>query len=123
MNCNKCLKKSYCAYIHYFDHDTSLGCIEFVDIDSPTYISTPSLNIEENKNNEDYVVEYKGIAIYKTLKAFEIINEKDVDVAMFKSVLHADNNLHTASYYNSYFVATYRHLTQEDFNLLKEVLK
>ena len=122
MKCSKCLKMSFCPYIHYFNHDTSVGCMEFIDTESPTYISN-TLNIEENKNNEDYVVEYKGIPIYKTLKAFEIINEKDVDVAMFKSVLHADNNLHTASYYNSYFVATYRHLTQEDFNLLKEVLK
>ena len=58
----------------------------------------------------------------KKLRALEIIKNKDVDVALLKSILHADKSLHTASYYNSHFVGTYKHLTQEEFNLLKELL-
>lgn len=58
----------------------------------------------------------------RKLKALEIIKEKDVQIGLLKGILHADESLHTASYYNSYFSATYRHLTQEEFDLLREVL-
>lgn len=58
----------------------------------------------------------------KKVNILDIIINKDVDVALLKSILHADKGLHTASYYNSYFVATYRHLLQNEFDSLKEVL-
>lgn len=60
--------------------------------------------------------------IKKKDDALAIIVNKDVDVALLKGILHADKSLHTASYYNSHFVATYRHLTQEEYDLLKEIL-
>lgn len=52
----------------------------------------------------------------KKLKAFEIIKEKGVEVGLIRE------SLYTPSFYNSHFVDTRRHLTQEDFNLLKEEL-
>lgn len=48
MKCNECLKKDYCTYIHHFNHDPNVGCIEFQDKDYKTYISN-TLNIKENK--------------------------------------------------------------------------
>ena len=59
----------------------------------------------------------------KKVDAWDIIVNKDVEIGLMKSILHADKSLHTASYYNSHFTATYRHLTQEEFDLLKEVLQ
>ena len=61
--------------------------------------------------------------IENSLKVLEIIKEKEVEIGLLKSILNADKNLHTASYYNSHFVATYKHLTEEEFDLLKEALK
>ena len=53
-----------------------------------------------------------------------IIIKKEVNIGLLKGILHSDLHTHTASYYNSYFVANYRHLTQGEYNLLKkEVLK
>ena len=52
----------------------------------------------------------------------KIIIKKDVEMGLLKSILHADKNLHTASYYNSHFVAEYRHLTQEEFDMITGVL-
>ena len=49
MSCDKCVRKIYCPYIHHFNHDTSVGCIEFQDRDYTTYISN-TLNIKENLN-------------------------------------------------------------------------
>lgn len=56
----------------------------------------------------------------KSLEVLEIIKKKEVVVGLLKGILHSDLHTHTASYYNSHFVANYRHLTQEEFDLLKE---
>ena len=56
------------------------------------------------------------------LEVLEIIKKKEVNIGLLKGILHSDLHTHTASYYNSYFVANYRHLTQEEFDLLKEWL-
>lgn len=61
--------------------------------------------------------------IKKSLEVLEIIKNKEVVVGLLKGILHSDLQTHTASYYNSHFVANYRHLTQEEFDLLKEWLK
>ena len=61
--------------------------------------------------------------IRKDLEVLEIIKKKEVNIGLLKGILHSDLHTHTASYYNSYFVANYRHLTQEEFDLLKEWLE
>ena len=60
--------------------------------------------------------------IERDLEVLEIIKNKEVVVGLLKGILHSDLHTHTASYYNSHFVASYRHLTQEEFDLLKEWL-
>ena len=61
--------------------------------------------------------------IEKDLEVLEIIKKKEVVVGLLKGILHSDLLTHTASYYNSYFIADYKHLTQEEFDLLKEWLE
>ena len=61
--------------------------------------------------------------VRKSLKVLEIIEKKETVIGLLKGILHSDLHTHTASYYNSYFVAGYRHLTQEEFDLLKEWLE
>lgn len=61
--------------------------------------------------------------VEKDLEVLEIIKKKEVVVGLLKGILHSDLQTHTASYYNSHFVANYRHLTQEEFDLLKEWLE
>lgn len=56
----------------------------------------------------------------KSLEVLDIIKKKEVVIGLLKGILHSDLHTHTASYYNSHFVANYRHLTQEEFDLLKE---
>lgn len=56
-------------------------------------------------------------------EVLRIIKEKEVEIGLLKGILHADKSFHTASYYNSHFVATYRHLTKAEFDLLKEWLE
>lgn len=58
--------------------------------------------------------------IKKSLEVLDIIKKKEVVIGLLKGILHSDLHTHTASYYNSHFVANYRHLTQEEFDLLKE---
>lgn len=58
--------------------------------------------------------------IKKSLEVLDIIKKKEVVIGVLKGILHSDLHTHTASYYNSHFVANYRHLTQEEFDLLKE---
>lgn len=60
--------------------------------------------------------------VRKSLEVLEIIKKKEVNIGLLKGILHSDIHTHTASYYNSYFVANYRHLTQEEFNKIKEWL-
>lgn len=55
--------------------------------------------------------------IKKSLEVLDIIKKKEVVIGVLKCILHS------ASYYNSRFVANYRHLTQEEFDLLKEWLE
>ena len=61
--------------------------------------------------------------VRKSLEALEIIKKKEVNIGLLKGILHSDLHTHTASYYDSYFVANYRHLTQEEFELVKEWLE
>ena len=60
--------------------------------------------------------------IKKSLEVLEIIKKKEVNIGLLKGILHSDLQIHTANYYDSYFVANYRHLAQEEFDLLKEWL-
>ena len=60
--------------------------------------------------------------VRKGLEVLDIIKKKEVIIGLLKGILHSDLHTHTASYYNSYFVANYRHLAQEEFDLLKEWL-
>ena len=60
--------------------------------------------------------------IKKDLEVLEIIKNKEVVIGLLKGILHSDLHIHNASYYNSHFVANYRHLTQEEFDLVKEWL-
>ena len=83
----------------------SLECI-FVDL-------TPKAK-EHNKEEIEQ--------IRKRLEVLDIIKKKEVNIGLLKGILHSDLQIHTASYYDSYFVANYRHLTQEEFDLLKEWL-
>lgn len=52
MKCNECLRKDYCPWIHQFNHDTSVGCIDFQDKDYTTYISN-TLNTENPKTSRE----------------------------------------------------------------------
>ena len=61
--------------------------------------------------------------VRKSLEVLEIIKNKEVNIGLLKGILHSDLHTHTANYYNSYFIASYRHLTQEEFDLLKEWLE
>lgn len=80
--------------------------------------------LEDYENTKLRLDETQTLSWQKEKKAdaFDIIANKDVDVALLKSILRSGESLHTASYYNSYFVATYRHLTQKEFDMLKEEL-
>lgn len=87
----------------------------------------------ESLTNENAVLEYwlKGVFYYienkeytlidisKNLKAVEIIVKKKVDVCLLISCIY-DFEL---NYYNLCMRNKERHLTQEEFDLLKEVLK
>ena len=79
----------------------------------------------ELKREDEFLGEhYRELLAYSNKKD-EILNtiiQKDVEIGLIKGILHADKSLHTASYYNSHFPATYRHLTQEEFDSFKEVL-
>ena len=106
MGCDKCLKKGCCVYIHHFNHDPSVGCIEFISTESPTYISTTTLN------NEDYIALYRGIPVYDSLKALEIIKNKRVNVDWLLETEDVEE-------YNE---SLYYELTVGEYDLLKEVL-
>ena len=81
--------------------------------------------LKELKENAQEICEWeldRLNIIEKDLEVLEIIKKKEVVIGLLKGILHSDLHTHTASYYNSYFVANYRHLTQEEFDLLKEWL-
>lgn len=77
MKCYNCVRKDYCTYIHQFNHDLNVGCIEFQDKDRDytTYISN-TLNIDGNTNSK----ELAPLEVSKQLKEFvlEFINN-DLD--------------------------------------------
>ena len=81
-----------------------------------SYYEAHDGTIEENFPDEIEKIE-------KTLKAFEIIKEKKVDVAYIIEHPEVEN----VSWYNSSFTGVlcegWRMLSQEEFNLLKEVFK
>lgn len=85
---------------------TDLEALECIVVDL-----TPTAK-EHNKEEIDQ--------IKKSLEVLDIIKKKEVVIGLLKGILHSDLHTHTASYYNSHFVANYRHLTQEEFDLLKE---
>lgn len=58
-------------------------------------------------------------AIEKELKALEIIKEKQVNVLILKYSFISEEGV---EYYNKYFGNEDLHLTQEEYELLKEVL-
>ena len=59
----------------------------------------------------------------KEHKALEIINEKNVWVVRLKSLFRkSNNNLDVLRFYNAHIWVDYK-LTEEEFNLLKEVLE
>lgn len=58
--------------------------------------------------------------IEKELKALDIINNKEVNMIRFRAVEMLNGN---ADEYNKSEDYSSRHLTQEEFDLLKEVLK
>lgn len=109
MRCDKCLKKGCCVHIHHFNHDPSVGCIEFISTESPTYISTTTLN------NEDYIALYRGIPVYDSLKALEIIKEK-TDIGI---VILGDKPKIRITYDGQ---LRFYDISQEEYDLLKEVL-
>ena len=87
---------------------TDLEALEMIVVDL-----TPKAK-EHNKEDIEQV--------RKSLKVLDIIKKKEVNIGLLKGILHSDLQTHTASYYNFYFIASYRHLTQEEFDLLKEWL-
>ena len=64
--------------------------------------------------NEDYIALYRGIPVYDSLKALEIIKEKIDDIGWFKCCSSLED-------YNG-SVPSRKHLTQEEYDLLKKVL-
>ena len=76
------------------------------------------LTLKSRESNKEEIEQIK-----KSLEVLEIIKNKEVVVGLLKGILHSDLHTHNASYYNSHFVASYRHLTQEEFDLLKEWLE
>ncbi len=60
-------------------------------------------------------------SIGKSLKALEIIKEKDVDIVSLKNALSSEQYNSFISFRINYM--DYMKLTEEEFNLLKEVLE
>ena len=58
--------------------------------------------------------------VRKELKALEIIKEKECDMRWFKYCIKVNSEVET---YNNGLPEYYEKLTQEEFNLLKEVLE
>ncbi len=81
---------------------------EFVD-DNVREEIKPLPLIEKNKQLKEEFAEYK--------RALEIIKKKDVDISYLKNECHFELCL-----YNKYLIET-KQLTEEEFDLLKEVLK
>lgn len=132
MSCYKCVKEKYCPYIHYFNLNKNVGCIEFRDKDNTTHIS--------NTLSEEYdlgTIEYKcsdklylsndiKSIVYKDkeydikiLKAFEIIKETP-EFAWYTTIYKDAYEM--VSDVKGFRVNNSVEELQEMFNLLKEVL-
>lgn len=107
----KKIKNIKLNHVEYFDDD------DYYDNDSIDSYEEYDGTIEENYHDEIQAIE-------KDLKAFEIIKEKRVDVYYFMSCeTLKEYNEDALSHYGIYDVdADQRMLTQEKFDLLKEVL-
>ena len=84
---------------------TDLDALECIVVD---------LTPKAKEHNKEEIKQVK-----KSLEVLEIIKKKEVNIGFLKGILHSDLQTHTASYYNSYFIADYKHLTQEEFELVK----
>lgn len=79
-----------------------------------------SFDKTRNRSAIEYLLEQENTETYfetieKELKALEIIRKKGIDVDMIKYHKNLDN-------YNFALRGRYEHLTQKEFDLLKEVL-
>ena len=74
---------------------------------------------DERGGNVEDILPYKCEQVEKSLKALEIIKEKDVDVSWLKYCIK-ENMIVEA--YNSGYPEYHKHLTEEEFETLKEVL-
>ena len=88
---------------------TDLEALECIVVD---------LTPKAKEHNKDEIEQVR-----KSLEVLEIIKKKEANIGLLKGILHSNLHTHTASYYNSYFVANYRHLTQEEFDKIKEWMK
>lgn len=81
-----------------------------------------SLEIIENEYSIDESVFYKEDfkQVRMELEALEIIKEKECDMRWFKYCIKVNSEVET---YNNGLPEYYEKLTQEQFNLLKEVLE
>ena len=97
MSCYECLKKDYCPYIHRFNHDKNVGCIEFQDKDYITYISN-TLNIEKNQMNKelDLGTVFKFSKLYINDENTSIVfNEKEYTMKQIETELKRLGTLET----------------------------
>ena len=76
--------------------------------------------IELDEDVDFWEIRNAHLLVEKSLKALEIIKEKDVDVSWLKYCIK-ENMIVEA--YNSGYPEYHKHLTEEEFNLLKEVLE
>lgn len=44
MNCEKCVKRTYCSYIRYFNMNKDTGCIEYQDVEYTNTMTTNTLS-------------------------------------------------------------------------------
>ena len=64
MNCKDCCKELYCPYLHHFNYDSDIPCIEFVKAGTTT-MTTNTLDIRENQNMSKELDALKLMRIYK----------------------------------------------------------
>lgn len=108
-----------------FDKALDIICCQKHDDNLQTYIDITETELKEKDeleemfNNDEELIKKLDKKVMYQDEILRIIKDKEVEIGLLKGILHADKSFHTASYYNSHFVATYRHLTQAEFDLLK----
>lgn len=113
--------KSYCYEFTSSMEDLERGLFE-KDYEAVKVIETALKDYETLKLKDEEIKEYKSysheqfVQERKQLKALEIIKEKQVNVLMIKLTCK------TVEEYNHLIQPKWRTLTQEEFDLLKEVL-